>query len=160
MSEDGVEDRPGRNHRVSARRSRESVGDHWRRMNRRPSVRSGSAMPKGSERRRMRRRRLNVSAGPRRPEWSGPLKRSGSWKPPRREASLLTGPADAADEVVVHAADRLQMGIADRGAEEFEASFLHVFADRVGQRGRSGNLAQRFPMVGRRGLPSGRKRFR
>jgi len=40
-------------------------------------------------------------------------------------------PEVAVGEVVVDVTDRLQVGVADRCAEEFEAAFLHVLADRV-----------------------------
>ena len=49
--------------------------------------------------------------------------------------------------MVVDHADGLHEGVADGGADEFEAAFFQVLAHRVGLLGRGGNLLERFPLV-------------
>ena len=61
--------------------------------------------------------------------------------------------AKASDQVIVHHADGLHEGVADRGADELEAAAEEIFAHSVGLRGVGGNLL-RLRQAFRRGWPS------
>ena len=68
-------------------------------------------------------------------------------------------PADAAGQMIVDEPCGLQMGVADRGPEEFESPFFHVPAHGVGLGRRHRNFAQRPERVDDR-LPVGKERQR
>lgn len=54
---------------------------------------------------------------------------------------------EAGDQVVVHHAHGLHVGIANGGAEKAKALLFHVLADDVGQRCSGWAFAQACPMV-------------
>src|SRR5262249_41623947 len=57
------------------------------------------------------------------------------------------GMTEAVHHVIVHHAGRLHVGVADRGADEREATLLQVLAHRVGLRGARGDQLHRLPRV-------------
>ena len=69
----------------------------------------------------------------------------------------LSFSANAVRQVIVDKSCRLQVGVTNRAAEEFESPFFHVLAHGIGLGRGYRNLAQRPEGVGNR-LPVGKER--
>ena len=60
-------------------------------------------------------------------------------------------------KMVIDIARCLQVGVTDRGAEEFETAFFHGFGNGIRERGRGWNFGECLPIINDR-LAAGQKR--